>query len=464
MAIDRKVIRYGGWRLTAWAGIALALLVLSWIAVRPANGLRRHPDRRPVQFWHTWTGQWAGVVDKIVASYNASQDKYEVIPLSVPSASATGAGTSNASEKMLLAIVGGDPPDCISQWTPVLPAWASRRLIKPLDEVATPEELRAYRDGAYPIAIKISSHRGRLYAVTIGLNTFALYYNSKQLRAAGLDPQHLPESIPELLAWRDRLTRRDAGQTLTRVGLAPLSLGSIIPLFGSDFYDPIADRVNPHSEALSGAAKLVYQNNAYYGFDDVIRFLASVNVNDGGGASGWPFISGQFAIVLDGVWRVGQLGRHAPDLEYVTGPMPTTSAGGPLRGAAFGNFMIIPAGAQCPEGAWDFMKYWSGLDDPERAAEFYAAGGWLPTMRRTSMAPIYRRYVKQHPEFQTFIDVLGSEALQPPPPVADQVFLGTAVGRINEYLNRGSRTPEQAVQEFGALVLDEARRRRELHR
>jgi multiple sugar transport system substrate-binding protein len=463
MAIERRNIFRRIVRLSAWAGVAVAVLAIGWVSVRPAVVQRRFPDRIPVYFWHMWTEHWADVVNGIVASYNASQAKYEVIPLSVPSNSASGAGTSNASEKMLLAIAGGDPPDCIAQWNPVLPAWADQRLILPLDEVATPEELQAYRNGAYPIAIKVSSYHDRLYALAMGFGTFALYYNTKQLRAAGLDPRKLPESIPELFAWRDKLTRRDANGTLTRIGLAPFYLNVIIPLFGDDLYDPITDGISLHSEAMLGASQMLYRNNAYYGFDDIIRFLASVSVNNGGGASGWPFMSGQFSIALDGAWRVEQLARYAPDMEYVTGPMPSAATGGPMRGFGYSNFMVIPTGARCPAGAWDFMKYWSGLDNPERAAEFYVAGGWLPSMRKTGEAPAYRRYLERYPQFETFLNALGSEALQPPPPVVNQVFLGTVLQRVGEYLGRGSRTPEEAMWEFEKEIQDEARRRKELH-
>jgi multiple sugar transport system substrate-binding protein len=174
-------------------------------------------------------------------------------------------------------------------------------------------------------------------------------------------------------------------------------------------------------------------------------------------------MSGQYSMAVEGQWRVEQLARYAPDLEYVTGPIPNPEPGQPPRGFASANFMIIPTGAACPEGAWDFIKFWSGLDDPQRAARLLVPGGWLPTMRATAAAPAYREFVATYPQFETFVSILHSDGLQPMPPVVNQVFLSTVLGRVSERIARGSLNPNEAMDYFAAEWAEEESRRERLH-
>ena len=461
MATERTEKLWLWLRVVVIAAIALRI---AWSVMEPAPEPRQYPDRIPVRFWHMWTAEWERVVRWIVTEYNNSQDVYEVIPLSVPTTTAAGQGTTNASQKVLLAIAGGSPPDCMAQWNPVLPAWAEQGLIMPLDEVATKAEIKNFHEGAFPIAIKVGEHRGRLYGVSIGLNDYAIYYNVAHLRAAGLDPANLPDTIPELLEWRRTLTRRDASGNLLRVGLAPLDLSRMWALFGKDLHDERRHEVNLESNAMREGIRFVHDNNAYYGFEDIIRFQAGIGISSAaGGASGWPFMSGQYSMAVDGQWRVEQLAQYAPDLEYVTGPIPNPDPEGPIMGLSYGNFMVVPTGAQCPAGAWDFIKFWSGLKDPEAAARLLVRGGWLPTMKATATAPDYQRFIRTYPQFETFVAQLYSDGLQPLPPVVNQVFLNTVITRVSERILRGSMAPNEAMAYFAGELADEERRRKKLH-
>ena len=462
MATDAELTRSRPWYVTlsVWVSSLFLLGLLIYVFAKPTPLKRDYPDRIPVRFWHMWTAEWKVVIDRIVDAYNQSQDSYEVIALSVPTNSASGGGTQNASQKVLLAIAGGDPPDCMGQWNPVLPSWAEKGLIRPLDEIMTPEEEADIRRRAYPIAIKLGSYQDRIYGILTGINAFACYYRPTHLAEAGLGGIPFPTTLEDFWETSKKLTRYDTEGRMTRLGFSAQNPLQYVPIMGGGLFNEETGSLNFAAPALLKACEWVYQTTQYYGFEELTRFNSGLN--SAGGATGWPFISGQYSIAFDGQWRIEQMARYAPDLKYKTAPMPSPGGDRQLAGWSNGNFVVIPTGAKHPEGAWDFIKFWSGVTDPERAAEFMTWGGWLPMTRDTAEAPAYREYVKRYPQFQTFLDLLPSENLEPTPPVTYQVFVGDTFGRLNEALVRGSKTPAEAVEFFRAEIEGELARRERL--
>ncbi len=432
-------------------GVVAALSLAFSFAVRSPSR-RKHPERIGVRFWHMWTAEWKEVVDRIADRFNESQETYEVIALSVPGQA--------ANSKFLLAVAGGDPPDCMAQWNPVIPKWADSKLLTPLNELMTPEEWADFRENTYPIARKIGIYKGDLYGVTTGLNIWACYYRIDHLEKAGLDPNDFPRTLEELVdVWAPKLHRFDEHGSLTRMGFMPKWWSLYAPGFGGGFWDsqrPSGLTIE-RPENLRALTYLVEQRKKL-GFDNVLRFESGLQRGFG---IDWPFISGQYSILLDGQWRVEQLARHAPEVRYGTAAVPPPAGGKKSYGWSNGNFMIIPKGARCPKGAWEFIKFWSGLAEPERAAELYTWGGWLPLSDAIAKAPKYRQYVRKHPQFQTFLDILPSENVYPTPPVPFQDYLADRIKQADDTAMRGTLTPEQAVKRLVHEIDIERAKRRE---
>ena len=137
----------------------------------------------------------------------------------------------------------------------------------------------------------------------------------------------------------------------------------------------------------------------------------------------WPFIDGSFSISLDGEWRVQQLAKYAPGLDYRVAPLPPPAGGKSLASFSVTNFLTIPAGAKHAEGAWEFIKFWAGLDHPEAAAKYNTSFGWLPSSPQMAQSPDYQAYLHKYPKYQTFVDLAASPNLVTTPPVAYQLYL-----------------------------------------
>ncbi len=306
---------------TAWISRMLTCGLLLFVALFWGIQIQeQHQDvaRKKVRFWHMWTAEWKDVVDKIVDRFNKSQDQYEVEALSVP-------GTGSDS-KFILGVMGGDPPDVMAQWNPIIPPWADDHLLRPLDELMTSEEKRIFDAEAYPVVKKLGTYKERLYGMSIGINMSALYYLPQQFRDAGIDPDHLPTTLEGLSEIGRKLDRVDAHGNLTRLGWGPRIFPEFAPLFGGGLYDWKAGKMTIETRQNLAALTYLADTSKTLGFDNVVRFNAGLNMNSASG--GWPFIDGAFSITVDGQWRVEQLGKYAPGPGVSDGSHPLPQAGG----------------------------------------------------------------------------------------------------------------------------------------
>ena len=318
--------------MATWFIIVPLLLFVAVFWGAQIQAERVHTARKKVRFWHMWTAEWKDVVDKIVDRFNKSQDKYQVEALSVP--------TAGADSKFILGVMGGDPPDLMAQWNPIIPPWADDGLLRPLDELMSPEEKRKFEAEAYPVVKKLGMYKGKLYGMSIGINMPAIYYLPQQLRDAGLNPDRFPKTLEELDKWGLKLNRFDKNKNLIRLGWGPQGILNFFPIFGGGIYDFKTDRMTIVTPKNLAALDYLARSRKELGYDNVVRFNAGLDMNSFGG--GWPFIGGAFSMTIDGQWRVEQIRKYAPKLEYRTAPIPPAAGGPTLAGHSNGNFMVVP--------------------------------------------------------------------------------------------------------------------------
>jgi multiple sugar transport system substrate-binding protein len=414
---------------------------------------RKYPDRKLGRFWHRWQGDWEKQVRKIVDAFNASQTEYEVVPVSVPG--------EGADAKFILGVIGGDPPDLMSMGSGAVPNLAANGFLTPLDKLMTPAEKTAFFKDSYPAIRDIGMFRGHCYGMTIGADLMALYVNAQQLRDAGFDPDHFPKTLEEVEAMGMKLNKYDKKGNLTRLGFLLSDIGYVSHNFGGGFYVNDDGSLGLNTPQNVRALKAIVDYRKRLGFDNVIRFQAGLN--DIEGAASWAFMHGDLSITYDGQWRVEELRKFKPDLDYRVYPVPPPKVGGtPLGGLVGGNYMIVPISAKQKLGAWEFLKFWSGLDDPDRAASFYNMGGWLPYSPAVANSPTFQAWLQKDHQFRAFLQILASPNCKPPPAIANLQFLNDLITRAEDQATQGVQTPEQALAELEAKFKEERAKRREL--
>lgn len=440
-------------KLRSWVVLGVIIAITIVVFASGHSTPRKYPERKIVRFWHRWQGDWEKQVQKIVDSFNQSQDKYEVVAVSVPG--------SGADAKFILGVIGGDPPDLMSMGSGAVPNMAANGFLTPLETLMTPDEKVRFFKDSYPAIRDIGMYRGSCYGVTIGADLMALYVNVKQLREAGLDPDKFPKTLEELQDWGLKLNQYDSKGNLKRLGFLLSDINYVSHYFGGGFNVLPGGKLELNTPQNLRALEAIVNYRKKLGFENVLRFQAGLN--DIEGAASWAFMHGDLSITYDGQWRVEELRKFKPELEYRVYPIPPPKVGGtPLGALVGGNYMIVPISAKQKSGAWEFLKYWCGLDNPDRAATFYNMGGWLPYSPAVAKSPTFQKWLKGDSQFQAFLDILASPNCKAPPPIANLQFLTDLINRAEDQATRGALSPKQALEELEHKFKEESAKRRAL--
>ena len=403
--------------------------------------------RRKVVFWHFWTARYKRVVEEIARRFNQSQAEHFVEPVAIVG--------SNLETKFFLAVAGGSPPDVMNQDDQVVPDWAHRGVLTPLDALLGRQESDRLERWLYPVARKIGSYEGRLFALANGLDIRALFFNRELFREAGLDPDAPPRILEELDAAAEAVLPPGQSDAIRRAGYLPDHRRLWIwgTLFGGRFYDPDSDRVTANDPRIVAALEWMVSYSRKYGVDRVAAFHAGNRQMTG---TPFPFLYGRFAMQMGGQWRVGELEEAAQaairngerPLEYGVVPLPAPEAGVPNAGWANGNFFVIPQGARNPEGAWAFMKFWSGFGGhADDAARICTEGGWIPVSQEVAEGARFQNYLDAHPTFRPFVELAGSPQLRTTPSIPVQAYFFDRVNRATQEAMYLEKSAQQALDE-----------------
>jgi len=394
------------------AAFAVALLALA--SQRDRGSMPKAPtDRREVVFWHFWGGQDRPVVESIVDRFNRSQDEHFVRAIAMPG--------QNLDLKLFLAVTGGDPPDVINQDDPIIADWAHRGAITPIDELAAPRELRQLEDWLFTPARELGSYRGRLYGLCNGLDIRALFYDRQTLARHGFDGP--PESIDELDYMATVMTPPHKARPRSRFAYLPdpRRLWAWGIVFGGRFYDPQTRQITADAPEIVAALRWMASYSQRYGREEVTAFRTGEQGLTGASS---PLLEGRFALLMDGQWRVREIAAAGRTAQFGVAPLPRPAGGRERAGWVNGNFFLVPRKSDNPQGAWQFMKFWSGLGHEQEAAEACVAGGWIPASQQVVDQPAFQQYLERYPLFAKFVELAGSPHQVPTPsiPVAGYFY------------------------------------------
>lgn len=303
----------------------------------------------------------------------------------------------NYENKLLSMVAANIAPDVAVTNPNRFVAFASRGVLKPLDEYPDIHGPEVDLAGRYPNMVEAFQLDGHQYAIPVDVACSAyIYYNKRAFDEAGLnyptgdwtwDTHIRPELREKDFVWvMDQLTRRPRGSlrpsqygfttSWPQLWMETLLMSSGVRLWDSDAHPTELYLDRPEViEIFQFAADC---SNKYH-------WIPSNNdVTLGAGSSMQDeFRKGKIAMLQSGAWEVEDMRKKHPG-EWDIAPFPTfaRSKNRDLPGEGVG--VCILKSTRHPKEAWEWLKYLSGVDALTTTAK---SGETQPAIRRLAQTP-----------------------------------------------------------------------------
>jgi multiple sugar transport system substrate-binding protein len=277
-------------------------------------------------------------------------------------------------------------------------------VLRPAPSEHAEEITRGYGEAA----VGSSSVGGRIYGYPTEVQTYALYYNKRLLREAGVDGP--PRTWRELEETAYRTTRRDRyGNTLVQgFGLSTYddstTVGQTLALLnaaGGRFVS-----ADGRSTAIdSPAGRAVF---------DLEHRLVAKGASDPGVNVYKAFQSGQVAMVVSAGWWTGslkeQMGEGYRDVGVA--PLPLPEADDKRATLSTGFMLGVNAASEHPREAWEFLRWLNTEKVRVKSAGTGAEKGATAT-RMSSLQVSVGSLTGRADDMRTLLDEGGDPNLRP---------------------------------------------------
>lgn len=312
-----------------------------------------------VEFWHrTFTPVENAWYKKVVADYNAAQDKVVVRDSEIP--------IDAWEQKVKAAQAAGKMPDIYTHPGRLNDAVRAGQ-VRQLDDVIPAEKLDQLNDKAQEIAKVDGKHHG--YPLVLEPQS-VLFFNKEMFTKAGLDPNKPPKTWDELYQYCEKIkpTLQQGQFCISTAGdqetFAWASVGQQVNTAG---HLPIskdwskADAKDPKYAELIGFYKTLY-DKGYLPKQPLAKYVVAQ-----------PYGEGKTAMMVSGSWAMSELGSDYRQLVDKTGvaPLMTKDADPARPTATVGNFKWVLDGKTThAKEAADFMT-WALAGDPKILEPFF---------------------------------------------------------------------------------------------
>lgn len=358
------------------------------------------PEKIQVIYWEKWGDFEGNAMKNLVQAFNSSQNRIEVVYVHV----------RDNRTKTLLATAGGNPPDVAGVFPDVLPKYAEKEAIIPLDSLMLRDNIQP--DRYLPAIISICQYKGHTWALPTTPTNLALYYNKRMFREAGLDPEKPPKTLAELSDYARKLTVVNSEGKITRLGFSPelprWFRARWIYWFGGEIWNG-TDRMTLDSPEFVAMLTWMQSFTKDFGLEQLQRFQA------GEGPFNSPqnlFISGQVGMQLQGVWMANFIEKNSGNLEWGVAPFPTAREGEPPTTFVDCDVLVIPKGCKHPQEAWEFIRF----VQQQKNMEQLCSEQWKFTPLVQVSESFYKTH--PHPQIQLFRNLAESPNAVPSPRLA----------------------------------------------
>jgi sn-glycerol 3-phosphate transport system substrate-binding protein len=341
--------------------------------------------------------------------------------------------------KAITALKSGEPPNLAVLLSTDMFTLIDEDAILPWDALAASTADKTWLGSFYPGFMANSRTGGKTWGIPFQRSTVVQYWNKAAFKEAGLDPERAPASWDELVAFGQKLTKRDANGNVTQWGLQ-------IPSSGFPYW--LFQALTTENDALlmnEAGNKVDFVNPAVV---EALQFFVDLSRKDKimppgiieWGTTPKDFFERKTAMMWTTTGNLTNVKANAP-FEFGVAQLPAKRRPGSPTGG--GNFYLFKKAA--PEQravAFEFVKF---MTTPERAAEWGIKTGYVAVRADAWETPEMKAYVAGFPAAAVARDQLKSAVAE---------FSTHENQRVTQALNdglqaalTGTKTPEQAMKD-----------------
>jgi multiple sugar transport system substrate-binding protein len=368
-------------------------------------------------FWNGFTGGDGPFMRKLVEQFNGEHQNIKV--------SMNVLQWADFYPKVPTAVSSGNGPDIAIMHIDQLATNAARRVIIPVDEVATVLDLQ--QDDFAPAVWQAGVYKNQRYGLPLDIHPLLFYYNQKDLQKAGI-------SEPP----KDRASFEAAVKEMKAKGVqnpfwmpsdwpAHLMWWSLIYQFGGEPYNADGSRAQFNSDpGVEALTWMVNTNKQGYSPKNVAIDAQAV-----------AFRQGKNALTWDGIWMMNQWDQ-VKSLDWGAAPVPQIGSQ-PAVWASSHNFVVTSQAQKDPnklQAAKVFISYIS-----DHSIDWAKAGQIAA-----------RASVRESPEFQALeVQNIAAQQLDyvkfpPAVPGIGEITAPTFQLAVNEAV-LGKKSPKAALNE-----------------
>jgi ABC-type glycerol-3-phosphate transport system substrate-binding protein len=265
------------------------------------------------------------------------------------------------------------------------------------------------------------------------------------LRAAGLDPDHAPQTLQELDRYAAVLdtykTGPDGKKHLDRAGYIPMLPGWYVVQtpywFGASEWDDQTKKFTLTAPGVIAAFKWMQSYSLRLGTDAVTEFQTA---QGGFNSTENEFIAETVAMEQQGPWMANYIHHWRPDMDgqWAVAPFPSAVGQKLVTYTPF-DALMIPAGAKHPREAFEFIAYVNRQDVMEKLCMLHC--------KNSPLAKVSEYFLTHHPN--PYIKVFEELASSPNAHLTMQCPIAQEAGAELQAIAQGAVTltldPETAL-------------------
>ncbi|GGO60331.1 sugar ABC transporter substrate-binding protein [Microbacterium nanhaiense] len=259
--------------------------------------------------------------------------------------------TAFDAQKFTTRLASGDVPDVVQMDRRYVTTYAAQDLIMPLDACFEAHDVDA-RSHWYEAVVDDVTYDNSIWAVPQFYQPPAILLNKAVLDEAGVTPEEIDTSQPDVLLAAIEKIYQESGGVPTRLGFDPVATGQSglwILAMGGQLNDEDGAPTLDDPANAAGVEMLKQITDAQGGFAAVKSFTDSFDTFGDDN----QYVAGQVGAQVNAQWYPNVLSPYVDQLDLEA--VPFRDADGEPFSVASGTAFVIPAGAKNPAAACAWM-------------------------------------------------------------------------------------------------------------